>query len=72
MKKKRLVLKTETVREMRSRELGQVVGGTLVFTGHASCWNCFVNTTIGNSTVSMPATLCLTSIGGGGGGGYGP
>ena len=75
MKKKKLVLKTETVRQMQTETLSRVVGGTIIYfsyTCNATCYNCqYVNTAIAGGTKSMPATLCQT-FGGGGGGGDAP
>lgn len=72
MKKKKLVLKTETVRQMDRPQLRQAVGGTFYYSLGGSCYNCvYVNTAIAGGTKSMPATLCQT-LGGltGGGGDY--
>jgi hypothetical protein len=73
MKKKKLVLKTETVRQMQSGSLTRVVGGTSIiaisYTCNATCYNCqYVNTTLVGGTKSYPATLCQTVFTTGGGG----
>ena len=74
MKKKKLVLKTETVRQMESGSLSRVVGGTSIiaysYSCYATCHNCqYVNTSVQGGTKSMPATLCQTAFTTGGGGG---
>jgi hypothetical protein len=56
MKKKKLVLKTETVRVMQQRELAAVQGGAYYLSA-TGCNNCQLNANIGG-IASQPAGGC--------------